>query len=180
MYIEKNNPPVSMQDLPAPPTDYRDYSKEHAKMLSNVPGSLEGSGQGTNHTGIKSEDTNGETKPTPGGFLDISPQLPTNHSIANTMASQALTHNSFAPYPPSYLNSYPQMDSTPYHPAAPGQGGPGNGSSGGGGLGYPFSMNPASNLSPYTTGYGQGRMGYPGDPYQNPVTSLMNSKSIDR
>ena len=190
-----------MQDLPPPPptiSDYRDYSavaKDHAsKMLNNsgnLSGALESPSQGHNtHPGIKSEDTSGDSSktpgsgPTPGGFLDISPQLPgVNNSIANSMAAtQALSHNSFAPYPPSYLNSYPQMDPTGYHGSPPGQNSHGGGAGGAGtGLGhYPFSMNHASNLSPYSTGYGQARMGYPTDPYQNPVSSLMNSKSIDR
>ena len=98
----------------------------------------------------KTEDTDNKSSP----FLDS--------SHASTMPPVNLPPNSFSsPYPPSYLNSYPQMDGS-YPPAQPG---------------YPFSMNNSGSY-PYASAYSPPRMGYPPDPYGSNVTSLMGSKAM--
>ena len=100
----------------------------------------------------KTEDSDNKSSAT---FLDSS------HPAASSMPPVNLPHNSFgSPYPPSYLNNYPQMDGS-YPPPQ----------------GYPFSMNNAGSY-PYGSAYSPPRMGYAQDPYGSNVSSLMSNKAM--
>lgn len=97
-----------------------------------------------------------EEPDTKSGFLDL------NSSHPGSMPPVSLPHNSFgSPYPPSYLNNYPPMDTGYPHATQ----------------GYPFGMNNAGSY-PYGSAYSPSRMGYPPDPYQTNVSSLMSNKGM--